>query len=236
MPSFPRSVLTLLRADTACQPSGVPRAPASRSVRAQSPWPASREWPAAAIAPRDRRRDRGREVAREKEALGRLVAAHSRGARPQRVAVGLEEVPRGLALPARLIGHPRGEVGPVGAYGGGAHPGAVAEGPRHVDGRPVPELEAPPPRLPPHGRDLRGLGHPVSRGPCPARPGALRWRVSGRFRPSPVVVSSQRFASPGGGGGKPGATMRAKLTTPCPIELDMSPSLPALSARLGKAA
>ena len=30
-----------------------------------------------------------------------------------------------------------------------------------------------------HGRDLRGLGHVVSRGPCTARPGALRWRVSG---------------------------------------------------------
>ena len=51
MPSFPQSVLTLLRAGTACQPSGVLRAPALRSIRAQSPWPASREWPAAAIAP-----------------------------------------------------------------------------------------------------------------------------------------------------------------------------------------
>ena len=55
MPSFPRSVLTLLRAGIACQPSGVPRAPASRSVRAQSPWPASREWP----PPACRRRSRG---------------------------------------------------------------------------------------------------------------------------------------------------------------------------------
>ena len=51
MPSFLQSVLTLLRAGTACQPSGVPRALTSRSIRAQSPWPASREWPAAEIAP-----------------------------------------------------------------------------------------------------------------------------------------------------------------------------------------
>ena len=50
MPSFPRSVLTLLRAGTACQPSGVLRALTLRSVRAQSPWPTSREWPVAAIA------------------------------------------------------------------------------------------------------------------------------------------------------------------------------------------
>ena len=51
MPSFPRSVLTLLRAGTACQPSGVPQAPALRSTYTQSPWLTSREWPAAAIAP-----------------------------------------------------------------------------------------------------------------------------------------------------------------------------------------
>ena len=50
MPSFPQSAPTLLRTGTACQPSGVPRAPALRSIRAQSPWSASREWPVAAIA------------------------------------------------------------------------------------------------------------------------------------------------------------------------------------------
>ena len=50
MPSFPQSVLTLLRAGTACQPSGVPQAPALRSTYTQSPWLTSREWPAAAIA------------------------------------------------------------------------------------------------------------------------------------------------------------------------------------------
>ena len=50
MPSFPRSVLTLLCAGTACQPSGVLQALTLRSIRAQSPWLTSREWPAAAIA------------------------------------------------------------------------------------------------------------------------------------------------------------------------------------------
>ena len=82
-------------------------------------------------------------MAREEEAPGRLAAAHPRGARPRRVAVGLEEVPCGPAPPARLMDRPRGEVGPVGAYGGGAHPGVAAEGPRHVDGRQGRELLAP---------------------------------------------------------------------------------------------
>lgn len=49
MRSFPRSVLTLLCAGIACQPSGVLQALTLRSIRAQSPWPASREWPAAAM-------------------------------------------------------------------------------------------------------------------------------------------------------------------------------------------
>ena len=55
MPSFPRSAPTLLRAGIARQPSGAPQALTLRGVRAQSPWPASREWP----PPACRRRSRG---------------------------------------------------------------------------------------------------------------------------------------------------------------------------------
>ena len=55
MPSFPRRAPTLLRAGIARQPSGAPQALTLRGVRAQSPWPASREWP----PPACRRRSRG---------------------------------------------------------------------------------------------------------------------------------------------------------------------------------
>ena len=51
IPSFLQGAPTLLRAGIACQPSGVPQAPALRSTYTQSPWLTSREWPTAAIAP-----------------------------------------------------------------------------------------------------------------------------------------------------------------------------------------
>ena len=50
IPSFLQGAPALLRAGTACQPSGIPQAPALRSTYTQSPWLTSREWPAAAIA------------------------------------------------------------------------------------------------------------------------------------------------------------------------------------------
>ena len=58
----------------------------------------------------------------------------------------------------------------------------------------------------------------------------------GEVPPVPGSCLVPTIRLPGRGGGKPGAPMRAKLTSPCPIELDMPPSLPALSARLGEVA
>ena len=112
MPSFPQSVLTLLRAGTACQPSGVPRAPTSRSVRAQSPWPTSREWSAAAAPAAPRRACRSPRGANRpgREASGRPRAPptcrHAPASVPARIrAAALARAVGRLREAGRPLGH-----------------------------------------------------------------------------------------------------------------------------------